>query len=81
MEKKSIKSKLRSAKREGVKRVQNEIDEHRKRGGLRSVECSRGEPILAAEHRWDWGVLIPEEERQNGVDKKCGMSYKRSGGN
>jgi hypothetical protein len=28
-------------------------------GEMRSIQWNKGEPIQAAEHRWDGGVLIP----------------------
>jgi hypothetical protein len=58
-----IKSKLPSIERGGVKGVQNEIEDHRMMGGLRSAEGNRREPILAVEHQWESEALIQEEER------------------
>jgi len=50
-------------------------------GGLQSAERNGGEPIQSEEHWWDWAVLMPAEERWQGVGKDCGMHYRSASGN
>jgi len=49
-------------------------------GGLSSSERNPGEPIQTEEHRWNWGVVIPEEERRTRVGKECVMHDRSAGG-